>query len=243
VRCYSGYQKGIVPISFYLFRMQLQGQVNGGGGMVEKITSELKLASVFDSALYSVKSRGIVFFIGVWVLYFVLAYCMLVQFSLVRDGLGLLTPIVFYVAVGCLVCKVVVVAVKIRRISLIKSSSYALTAVAMLIFARPSILFFSNCFHCSVPTAILRIAISNECVSLVNVGNGSSLCKLYSTSYNNGEYSIFVFDSRKVEAVSAMGTILETEEKQRDFYVVFDRYLVLYQWIPYYLGPMGSPYF
>ena len=207
------------------------------------ITSSIKLSNNFAGIRNSWNERGIVFFVGLWGLYYFLAYCMLVQFSLVRDNLGLLTPIVFYAAVGVLAWKAVAVVIKYNKTSLPKSIAYILTALAMVYFAHSSLQFFSNCFRCSGPTATFRIILSKGCSSLINTAQSNAQCKLYSNSYSDGDYSIIVFDSNKDDAVSVVGTVVKSDAKERDFYVLFGRYIVLYQWIPYYLGPMGSPYF
>ena len=209
--------------------------------MVEQAASRSYFAHSIEVFSNSFKARGLAFFASLWAIYFALGYCMLVQFSPIRDTLGLVTPLVFFAAVGILAWKALTVAIKFRIVSPPRSAPYFLTLIAMVYLAIPSLLYFKDCRPCSIPFATLRIIFSNSCNGFA--GRGQASCELYSKEYLDLVDTIIVFDRKKTDAENVLKVLSVEEEGNPNFYVLFGRYILQYRPVVNDTGPIVSPYF
>jgi hypothetical protein len=169
-----------------------------------------------------------------WSLFIVFAYTVLVPFSYVRDFLGRLTPLAYYLIVlgfGLFAFKSGVTA--FRRLPR-KSAVCFLCAAAVVVASYVILNVLADCFECSVAASV-RILTSNKCNNQEK--HLAVDCVVYSTSYRDGDYSIVRLSNPElISDVSTSGPQMIGDRQQ---YILFGRYLVSRVMVPYYLGPFG----
>jgi hypothetical protein len=192
------------------------------------------VVSVLELALDKLKAERPFFLLVIWTTYFAAAYFFLVPFSFFRDYFGLASAVMYYSFTFILAFLAVFAAYKPNGAGRLFRVAATITAISLVLLSSSTLKAFVGCFDCK-GFAALRIVIS--AVSERNVAAAQPPHLIFKAEYQDGDYSIIRFDPTRTRLETFVASLTTNENVK--FYVLFDNYLIISEWVPRYLEPFG----